>query len=226
MDQQQFDNSWFLFRNNSSSDLRFPLRNDDLIPVLDEDTSTHTHKEFVWDYLLHCAWAARKVSEGSEGWHYDFGSYLYFAYLVSAFTDKFVFCDLRPIDLPVSNLQMKREDLTKLSFPDNSLRSISCLHVLEHVGLGRYGDEIDPSGDEKAASELVRVLATGGSLLIVLPMNATPRLNFNAHRIYSEEQVAALFPLRVVESVYLWGEAMHTNPPESGDYTGCFEFTK
>jgi hypothetical protein len=66
------------------------------------------------------------------------------------------------------------------------------MHVVEHVGLGRYGDELDPDGDLRATSELARVLAPGGSLLLVVPVGR-PRVQFNAHRIYAFDQVRDAF---------------------------------
>jgi hypothetical protein len=67
------------------------------------------------------------------------------------------------------------------------------MHVVEHVGLGRYGDQLDPDGDLKAIAELKRVLAVNGNLLFVLPIGGTPRIMFNAHRIYSYSQISKLF---------------------------------
>ena len=48
-----------------------------------------------------------------------------------------------------------------LPFEDESVESLSCMHVVEHIGLGRYGDILDPDGDSKAISELKRALAVG-----------------------------------------------------------------
>jgi hypothetical protein len=62
------------------------------------------------------------------------------------------------------------------------------MHTIEHVGLGRYGDPIDPDGDLKAILELKRVLTKDGSLLFVVPVGK-PKIEFNAHRIYSYEQI-------------------------------------
>ena len=67
------------------------------------------------------------------------------------------------------------------------------MHTVEHVGLGRYGDNIDPEGDLKAAKELSRVVSKGGSLLFVVPIGK-PRIQFNAHRVYSYEMIVAMFP--------------------------------
>jgi SAM-dependent methyltransferase len=66
------------------------------------------------------------------------------------------------------------------------------MHVVEHIGLGRYGDPLDPNGDLRAMAELRRVLAPGGSLLFVVPVGR-PVIMFNAHRIYAYDQVVRYF---------------------------------
>jgi hypothetical protein len=72
--------------------------------------------------------------------------------------------------------------------PDESIYSISCMHVIDHIGLGRYGDGMDPKGDIKAIAEIKRVLAKDGNLLFVVPVGR-PKIMYNAHRIYSYEQI-------------------------------------
>ena len=67
------------------------------------------------------------------------------------------------------------------------------MHTVEHVGLGRYGDKLDPHGDIDAAKELSRVVKKGGTFIFVVPVGK-PKIEFNAHRIYSYEQVMNLFP--------------------------------
>jgi hypothetical protein len=64
------------------------------------------------------------------------------------------------------------------------------MHVVEHVGLGRYGDPIDYDGDLKAMQELSRVLSVGGDLLFVVPLGSSSRIHYNAHRIYTRDLVA------------------------------------
>jgi SAM-dependent methyltransferase len=123
---------------------------------------------------VHTGWAARVLAETKPKEHVDFGSYVYFASIASALVPRFRFYDIRPEYIPLPGLETGAADLTSLPFPDNSLESISCLHVLEHVGLGRYGDHINAIGDLHAANQLKRVLKPGGRLLMVLPMNQNP----------------------------------------------------
>lgn len=168
---------------------RFTLSWADRYPCLDDATAA---TPFDRHYIYHTAWAARTLAQTRPAEHVDISSSLYFAGLVSAFVP-IRFYDYRPADLHLSQLTTGTADLTALSFPDASLASLSCMHVIEHIGLGRYGDPIDPEGDIKALRELNRVLAPGGDLLVVVPVGA-PRICFNAHRIYDPDQVIAVVP--------------------------------
>jgi hypothetical protein len=106
------------------------------------------------------------------------------------------------------------------------------MHVIEHVGLGRYGDPLDPLGDEQAARELQRVLAHAGTLLMVVPVGV-PRVCFNAHRIYSCDQVKTMFsylrPLSfslVTDAGEFLADASDALADSQTYGCGCFEFTK
>jgi ubiquinone/menaquinone biosynthesis C-methylase UbiE len=101
--------------------------------------------------------------------------------------------------------------------------------VIEHIGLGRYGDEIDAFGSEKASRELSRILAPGGKLYVSLPIDAENRVYHNAHRAFTRDYVVnKLFTGLTLESEqYLYGETLSQNYlPEKGFGTGMFEFTK
>lgn len=167
---------------------RFSCHWRDRYPCLDDKT---TSTGFDRHYIYHPAWAARILAETRPEFHVDISSSLHFCSLVSAFVPV-RFYDYRPADLNLSNLTSAQADLCALPFPDGSVRSLSCMHVVEHVGLGRYGDPLDPDGDLSAMSELTRVLAVGGDLLFVVPVGK-PRIMFNAHRIYSYGQVMEYF---------------------------------
>jgi hypothetical protein len=142
-------------------------------------------------YTYHPAWAARILAQTKPEFHIDISSILSFSAVVSAFVPV-RFYDYRPADLHLSNFESGFADLKQLSFPENSIQSLSCMHTIEHVGLGRYGDELDAKGDIKAINELKRVLKPGGDMLFVTPVGKS-RIEFNGHRIYSFEQIIEYF---------------------------------
>ena len=176
------------FKKMSGPNPRFKYSS--LFPCLFDNTKK---TGFDPHYTYHPAWAARVVAEVKPSKHIDISSILHFSTLVSAFVPV-EFYDYRPAEVRLDNLDCKEGDLTNLPFADNSVESLSCMHTIEHVGLGRYGDPIDPDGDKKAAKELARVVKQGGTFIYVAPLTGNPRIEFNAHRIYSYDQVLALFP--------------------------------
>jgi Caenorhabditis protein of unknown function, DUF268 len=225
---------WFiadLIKFAQHNDGRFTIKLRHLFPLfLDKTTTTN----FEPHYIYHPAWAARVVARVNPAKHVDIASTLHFSTIVSAFVPV-EFYDYRPALLNLTGLTSAHGDLTKLHFATNSIASLSCLHTIEHVGLGRYGDPIDPTGDITAATELARVLAPGGTFIFVTPVGK-PKIAFNAHRIYSYEQVLALFPsLKVTEFSLVPddykanGLIINADPKlvASQEWAcGCFVFTK
>ncbi|MBC7914365.1 MAG: DUF268 domain-containing protein [Pyrinomonadaceae bacterium] len=173
----------------ASTKKRFDFDKGDFHPCLNDKTST---TGFDRHYVYHPAWAARILRKTSPVKHIDISSTLHFCSIISAFipTD---FYDYRPANLILSDLNCLAGDLHHLPFETNSVASISCMHTIEHIGLGRYGDPMDYDGDIKAIDELIRVLQPGGNLLIAVPLGKTDKICFNAHRIYSKEQMLSLF---------------------------------
>ena len=149
-------------------------------------------------YFYQDIWAFRKIVESRAGAHLDIGSRIDFVGFLTVVC-KVTFVDIRPLEAALDNFESKPGNILALPIPDNSVRSLSCLHVTEHIGLGRYGDQLDPEGTRKACRELSRVLAPNGNLYYSLPVGK-PRLCFNAHRIHSPEQILEYFgDLRLVE---------------------------
>jgi SAM-dependent methyltransferase len=167
---------------------RFSANWNDRFPIFDERTA---FTAFDAHYIYHPAWAARIVKQMNPALHVDISSSLSFSSLLSAFIPVDFF-DYRPVELNLNNLRSQKADLLHLPFDSKSIESLSCMHVVEHIGLGRYGDPLDPEGDLKAIEELKRVLKPGGSLLFVTPVGQ-PRIVFNAHRIYSYDQIVSYF---------------------------------
>jgi len=217
---------------NKLNNRNFPeIRLKDIKPILSENTP---NTDFDTHYTYHPAWAARLLQKIQPEKHVDISSALYFSAIISAFIPV-EFYDFRPANLQLSNLKTGMEDLTALSFEDGSIQSLSCMHTVEHIGLGRYGDPIDPDGDLKAIDELKRVLAPGGSLIFAIPVGK-PRIQFNAHRIYSYEQIIAYFDgLKLEEfslipdnagEVGMISNAAPELVKEQVYGCGCFWFTK
>jgi SAM-dependent methyltransferase len=178
---------------------RFSLRLRDAKPCLADATST---TGFDRHYVFHTAWAARILAKSMPKIHTDISSSLYFIANVSAFIH-IKFLDYRPANLGLSGVREEAVDILNLPFADDSIQSLSCMHVVEHIGLGRYGDSIDYDGDIHAAKELKRVLSVGGQLLFVVPVAAEPCIQFNAHRIYSFIQVLSMFEGLVLDDFSL-----------------------
>ena len=215
-------------RFNNKNDKRFTAKARDIYPFL-KDKITQT--PFDHHYIYHPAWAARILSKTKPAYHVDISSILSFSTIISAFVPV-KFYDYRPADLKLTNLDSGFADLKQLNFPDNSIPSLSCMHTIEHIGLGRYGDEVDPQGDLKSINELKRVLKPNGDLLFVTPVGK-PKIEFNAHRIYSFEQIVEYFsPLTLKEFSLIPDEGgiiVDANPAlvkEQNYGCGCFWFKK
>ena len=167
---------------------RLQLSLNSIVPIYDNWNSTSYDRH----YIYHTAWAARAVRSINPDIHVDISSSLYFCSILSAFFP-IKFYDYRYTDIELPDLQSGSADLFCLPFQDNSVGSISCMHVIEHIGLGRYGDPIDWDGDLKAISELKRITQKGGHLLIVIPVGKESKIIFNAHRIYNPTDIKLLF---------------------------------
>jgi len=165
-----------------------PLRFGDSYPQLHDHTRA---TPFDPHYFYGSAWAMRRIAASHPDRHIDVASHNLFAGLLSAVVPV-IFLDYRPLRAQLEGLTCVGGSLLELPFADNSVSSLSCLHVAEHIGLGRYGDPLDPEGTKKAARELARVLANNGNLYFVLPVGKS-RLCFNAHRVHATEQVRDYF---------------------------------
>jgi SAM-dependent methyltransferase len=164
------------------------LKIKDIYPCIHDNTSS---TGFDSHYFYQDIWAFKKVLQNKAPNHVDIGSRLIYVGMLTTIT-KVTFIDIRPLKATLNNLESKYGTILNLPYKDNSINSLSCLHVAEHIGLGRYGDPLDPQGTIKAINELKRVLAKGGNLYFSLPVGKT-RLQFNAHRIHSPKQILEYF---------------------------------
>ncbi len=197
-------------------------------PALHDRLSAH-EKDAHYFYLG--PWAARRIVATAPRYHVDIGSQTHLPTILSV-TLPVVYVDYRPLVTHLPNFQSIAGDLVHLPFAADSIASLSCLHVAEHVGLGRYGDPIDPAGTKKAAQELARVLAPGGNLFFAVPVGRE-RVAFNAHRVHAAETIRDYFgtlQLREFSGVDDGGRHLENIPIDrlSKEEYGCgyFWFTK
>lgn len=162
----------------------------EIYPIYGEDVPVKYY--FDKHYLYHVAWAVRVLKSIGPKEHVDISSSLYFSATASAFF-KIKHYDYRPPELLLDNLEVDRCDVTHLHFEDESLESLSCMHVIEHIGLGRYGDPLNYDGDIIAIKELKRVVKKDGYLLFVVPISHKSKVRFNGERVYTFAQIQSYF---------------------------------
>lgn len=189
----------------------------DIYPCI-EDKSAEL--DFEPHYTYHPAWAARILAHIKPEKHIDISSTRYFATIVSAFIPV-EYYEYRPLKVNLSDLMCKYADITKLHFADNTVFSVSCMHVLEHIGLGRYGDKIDENGDLIAAEELSRIVQHNGHLLLVVPLSDPPKIQFNAHRMYSYRQILNMFSEFEIQQFSLIRDNEYIENAAEKDTRGC-----
>lgn len=198
----------------------------DAWPQLADRTAT---TPFDPHYFFQGAWLARRLAAAKPARHVDIGSDLRVVGVLSGFVPT-TFLDVRPAAISMEGLEARAGDLNALPFEDRSLASVSCLHVIEHVGLGRYGDPLDAQGSERACRELARVIAPSGRLYLSTPIGR-PRVEFNAHRIFDPSAVVAMVAPLALRS-FAWvddaGQMRVDAAPEQAQHArygcGLFEF--
>ncbi len=187
----------------------------DFYPCLFDNTSSTRIDS---QYFHQALWAFGLIKDSKPALHVDIASEASFVGMLTTITSV-VFVDIRPLFLRIPNYTGLAASVTALPFADTSVSSLSCLHVIEHVGLGRYGDPIDPYGPEKACREIVRVLAAGGNAFISVPVGR-PRVSFNGLRVFAATEVLALFSglgLRRMALIDVPGDFIPEVNPDSVD---------
>lgn len=179
-------------------------------------------------YFYQDTWAFRKIAERRPLQHVDTGSTALLVGCIAGIVPT-ISIDVRPLQVSIPGLIARSGNITEMPFPDNSVTSLSALCVIEHIGLGRYGDPVDPEGTRKAAVELARVLAPGGDLYVSAPIGRS-YVAFNAHRSFTREEFEQLFPsLTLIEYKVVNNEGGTTEvhpDPRRGLHVGLFHFRK
>lgn len=203
-DWQRFWSSYHQYKQMLKEPEKINLLSD-IYPCLGDDTG-ETPIEPI--YFYQDTWAFEKILKNKPKNHIDVASHhLFIAFLSKVIPVTMV--DIRPLSLPLNTLNFQKGTILNLPFADESIDSLSSLCVVEHIGLGRYGDPLDPEGTEKAIKELKRVIKPAGHLYLSLPIDDENRTYFNAHRAFKEEYLESLFhPLKIVDKSYIYGEQL------------------
>lgn len=178
-------------------------------------------------YFFQDAWCASMVFSNKPSSHYDVGSNVHMLGILSQFVPV-TMIDIRPLSVKLQGLKFIEGSIVSMPFEDASIQSLSSICVIEHIGLGRYGDVLDAFGSEKAALELVRVLAKGGRLYVSVPVDSKNKIYFNAHRAFTREKILDMFlGLRLVSEQYLYGKNLQQSyDATKGFGTGMFHFIR
>jgi SAM-dependent methyltransferase len=136
---------------------------------------------------------AQKIYNSNPEKHVDIASRVDgFVAHVAVFREIEIF-DIRPINSKVRNIKFVLADLMDQgSAYENYCDSISCLHAIEHFGLGRYNDPIDADGHLKGLKSICKILKSGGKFYFSTPIGPQ-RIEFNAHRVFSIHYLLQLF---------------------------------
>lgn len=158
-DKNNFRKDLLKFKE-SSIDGKMPIK--EIVPILtDKYKAAGTIDEH---YFLQDIYVAKKVIEANPEKHYDIGSRIdgFISHLL-LFLNRVIMIDIRPLPQKIEGLDFVQGDATNLtSIRDNSIESLSSLHAVEHFGLGRYGDEINPEACFLAMKSMQRVIRGGG----------------------------------------------------------------
>lgn len=170
-----------------------------------EDAGAIDMHYFFQDMIVASHIASKKVLH-----HWDIGSRLdgFISHLLTCGIHTTVI-DIRPfrdinIGYGVAKLDFIQEDATNLDrIESGSIESLSALHSIEHFGLGRYGDEINPDAWRIAMLNMERVLAVNGALYLSVPVGREEKLCFNAHRIFHPRTICNTLKNLKIEAMYL-----------------------
>lgn len=170
----------------------FSIKEENLHPII---TDRSNPAGALNNYMLQDLWAAKLVCRSGVKKHYDIGSRVdgFITHLL-AMDIEVTLIDIREYPGKLNNLKFIQADATTMDgIEDESIESLSALCSLEHFGLGRYGDPVDPEACFKCFEAIQRKMKKGGQLYIAVPVGKE-RVEFNAHRIFYASTVIDSFP--------------------------------
>lgn len=169
----------------------FSIREENLYPII---TDRSNPAGALNNYMLQDLWAAKLIHRSGVKKHCDIGSRVdgFITHLL-AMDIEVTMIDIREYPGKLENLKFVQADATTLDgVEDESIESLSALCSLEHFGLGRYGDPVDPEACFQCFKAMQRKMKKGGRLYVAVPVGKE-RVEFNAHRIFYASTIAECF---------------------------------
>ncbi len=175
-------------------------------------------------------WAFEKIKKQNITWLLDIGSNLNYISFASSIC-KINYMDLRLHKITINDINSVVGDITNIPYKDNSIENLSSLSVIEHIGLGRYGDTIDIKGMEKSVEEFERVLKKDGNLIVSFPIGKENIIEFNAHRISNLKYIDKLFKnFKLLDETFIFQNEFNDRKKfiqkKEPNGIGCFHFKK
>ena len=136
------------------------------------------------------------VFEAKPNNHLDVGSRIDGLVSQIASFRKIDVVDIRPLDIkPHKNINFIKGDICDVNFIEKQTikyDSISSIGCIAHIGLGRYGEEIDINGHLKAIKNLSEMIEKNGKIYFMAPVG-NEGSEFNAHRIFKPDSIIDIF---------------------------------
>ena len=211
----------------------FEIEPDNNRPII---TDKYDEMGMVDDSFWESVWTASRIRENMPKEHYDIGSRLNgFLSIIISMGIPLKVIDVRSFPVQIEGMESIIDDATELrEFADDSIESLSAVSSLEHFGLGRYGDEINPEACFECFSNIQKKLKKNGKLYITVPIGRE-RCCFNAHRVFNPLTIVNEFnEMKLVEFSYISGGKIYRNEnldqfenySDDSIYDGLFLFEK
>lgn len=145
--------------------------------------------DFNTEYFVQDLLVAQLIFSNSPNHHVDLGSRIDgFVSNVASFRTLDVL-DIRPMSNIIKNVNFLQVDIMKDNLMDTEITdSLSCLHTIEHFGLGRYGDELNAEGYLMGLDNLIKLVKVDGLFYLSTPVGRE-RILFNANYIFDIERL-------------------------------------
>lgn len=176
---------WLKFRKSFTGTMK-------IMPCLHDryEEGGVTKSEYFWQDLL----VARAIYAAKPVKHVDIGSRVDgFVAHVASYREIEVF-DVRPISTDIPGVIFRQADLMNPAALLTAAEgrgycdSLSCLHAIEHFGLGRYGDPINPQGYQRGIANMAQLLQPDGTFYLSTPIGQE-RVEFNANWVFDPRSI-------------------------------------